>query len=68
MFIALEITEHLYSLCILKQDRQCTHNVILRRVRESLLLWKSNVLYICLVCLSVRACSLAYPAYVRAIL
>ena len=29
-----------------KQGRQCTYNVILRRVRLSLLPWKSNKYYI----------------------
>jgi hypothetical protein len=43
--------------------RQCTYNVTLNRVRQSLLLWKSNKCYIC-VCAGarVRACSLAYQA------
>ena len=29
-----------------KQNRQCTYQVILRRIREYLLLWKSNIYYI----------------------
>jgi hypothetical protein len=47
-----------------KQDRQCTCNVTLRRrVRESLLPWKSNKYFISVcVCARVRACSLAHPA------
>ena len=38
-----------------KQDRQCTYNVILRRVRELLLPWKSdkNYIFVC-VCVYVR--------------
>ena len=51
------------------QDRQCTYNVTLRRVRELLLPWKSNEYYIFVcVCvwvpgrLGVRECSLAYPS------
>jgi hypothetical protein len=37
---------------------QCTICVILRRVREPLLLWRNNIYYI----FSVRVCSLSYPA------
>jgi hypothetical protein len=43
------------------KDRQCTYDVTLRRVRESLLPWKSNKYYVfrlckCLcVCLGARA-------------
>ena len=38
-------------------NRQCTYNVTLRRVRESLLQWKSNKYYILdCVCACVRAC------------
>ena len=36
-------------------DRQCTYNVILRRVRKSLVLWKNNQYYI-FVCVCERAC------------
>ena len=43
---------------ILQQDRQCTYNVTLRCVRESLLPWKDNEYYL-LVCVCVRACG--YP-------
>ena len=57
-----------------EQDRQCTYCVILRRVRESLFPWKSNkYIFVCVcarappgrigVCMRMRACSLAYPAY-----
>jgi hypothetical protein len=59
-----------------KHGRQCTCNVTLRRVRKSLLPWKSNKYYllICVcvraratgsvgVCIRVRAYSLAYPAH-----
>jgi hypothetical protein len=42
-----------------RQDSQCTCNVILRRVRESLLQWKSNKYYI-FVCVCVCACVLAF--------
>jgi hypothetical protein len=35
-----------------KQDRQCTYNVTLRRVRESPLPWKSSIMYFC-VCVCV---------------
>jgi hypothetical protein len=56
----------------MQQDRQCTYNVILRRVCELLLPWKTNTYYI-FMCVCVRArdrgrvhalcaCSLAYPA------
>ena len=60
-----------------KQDRQCAYNVIMRRVRESLLEWKSNKCYIfvCVctrafvrvpgrlgMCMPVRGCSLTYRA------
>jgi hypothetical protein len=38
----------------IKQDRQYTYNVTLKRVRESLLLWKSNKYYIFF---SVRLCA-----------
>jgi hypothetical protein len=37
-----------------KQDRQCTYNATLRRVRESLLLGKSNTYYL-LVCVCMHA-------------
>ena len=54
------------------QDRQCTCNVTLRRICESLLSWKSNkhCIFMCLCvrvpervggCMRVRACSLTYP-------
>ena len=36
-----------------KQYRQCTYNAIMRCVRESLLLWKSNIYYI-FVCVRAR--------------
>jgi hypothetical protein len=36
----LETAPYIKMKC--KQDRQCTHNVTLRRFRESLLPWKSN--------------------------
>jgi hypothetical protein len=44
-----------------KQDRQCTYNVTLRRVRESLLPWKSSKYYISVYmcareCVSVSGC------------
>jgi hypothetical protein len=53
--------------------RQCTYNVTVRRVRESLLQWKSkkNITYLCVfararayssVCMHVRPCILAYRA------
>jgi hypothetical protein len=50
-----------------KQDRQCTYNATLKRVRESMLQWKSNK-YCLLVCVCVRvrlypgawACAWAY--------
>ena len=52
-----------------KQDKQCTYNVTLTRVRESLLPWKSNKYYVfvCVcgrvgVCMRMRACSLVYTA------
>ena len=38
-----------------KQDRQCMYNVTLRRVREPLLMWKSNK-YFLLLSVCVRAC------------
>ena len=38
-----------------KQHRQCTYNVTLRRVRESLLPWKSNKY-----CIFVRVCVCAH--------
>ena len=38
-----------------ERERQCTYNVILRRVHESLLPWRSNKYYL-LVCVCVRAC------------
>jgi hypothetical protein len=38
----------------MKQDRQCAYNVTIRRVRESLLVWKSNKYYI-FVCVCPRA-------------
>jgi hypothetical protein len=42
------------------QDRQCTYNVTLRRVRESLLQWNSKTYSIfCCMCECVRACSSA---------
>ena len=48
-----------------EQDRQCTYNVTMRRVRKSLLPWKSNkydiFLCVCVVCL--HACSLTNPAF-----
>jgi hypothetical protein len=37
-----------------KQGRQCTYNVILRRIRETLLPWKSNKYYT-FVCMCARA-------------
>jgi hypothetical protein len=40
------------------QDKQCTYNVTLKRVRATILQWKSNVYYITCVCI----CSLMYPA------
>jgi hypothetical protein len=62
-------------MLITHQDRQCTYNVTLKRVRESPLPWKSNKYCICVrvrkcvrvsgdvgVRMRVRACSLAYPA------
>jgi hypothetical protein len=57
------------SLCILEQDRQCTYNVTFRRVRESLLPWKScNITYwsvcvcVCVwVCVCVCVCVRGYP-------
>jgi hypothetical protein len=40
----------------LKQDTQCTYHVTLRRVRESLLQWKSNITCVCVcVCVCARA-------------
>jgi hypothetical protein len=60
----------------LKQDRQCTYNVTLRRVCKSLLPWESRKYYIfvcvCVrvcpgawacVCARMHACSVAYPAW-----
>jgi hypothetical protein len=38
-----------------ERERQCTYNVTLRRVHESLLPWRSNMCYL-LVCVCVRAC------------
>ena len=46
-----KLEQNLYR--ITKQDRQCQYNVILRRVRESFLLCKSNKCYILGVCASV---------------
>jgi hypothetical protein len=57
-----------------KQDRQCTYNVTMRRVRESLLPWKriKYYIFVCVyewvpgrvsVCILVGACSLPYPAF-----
>ena len=40
-----------------QQDGQCTYNVTLRRVRESLLPWKSNKYYMLVCwCMRARAC------------
>jgi hypothetical protein len=40
-----------------EQQRQCTYNVTLRRVRELLLPWRSNKYYIFVcVCVDVRTC------------
>ena len=43
---------------IFKLDRQCTHDVIYRHIRATILSWKSNIYYIFWVCI----CSLSYPA------
>jgi hypothetical protein len=43
-----------------KQDRQCTFNVTLRRVRESVLPWKRNKYYL-FVCLSARVRACGWP-------
>jgi hypothetical protein len=66
-----------WKLCETEQDRQCTYNVTMRRVCESLLQWKSNTyyIYVCVrvcarawvpmrvgVCMRVRACTPANPA------
>jgi hypothetical protein len=42
---------------VLEQDRQCMYNVILRRIHESMLKWKSNKYYI-----FVRACACVHVA------
>jgi hypothetical protein len=47
-----------YTACKLqyaKQDRQCTHNVILRRVYETIVAWKSKKYYTFL-CVCVCVC------------
>jgi hypothetical protein len=51
------------AMVVTTQDRQCTYNVTLRRVHESLLPWESNKyhIFVC-VCMRVRVCSLTYPA------
>jgi hypothetical protein len=41
----------------IEQDRQCTYNVTIRRVRESLLPWKSSKYYLLVcVCMGARKC------------
>jgi hypothetical protein len=53
-------TENWKVTIVKTQDRQCTYNVTKRRVRESLLQWKSNKYYIfacvCACLCVVRAC------------
>jgi len=41
-----------------EQDRQCAHNVTLRRVRATIVALESSMYYICWVCVY----SLSYPA------
>jgi hypothetical protein len=45
--IILYITIAINLTSILKQYRQCTYNITLRRIREILLPWESNKYYIC---------------------
>jgi hypothetical protein len=47
----------MHGLFNIQQARQCTYNVILRRVRELLLPWKSSECYLLVcVCMRARAC------------
>ena len=53
----------------LKEKRECTYNVTLRRVRESLLLWKSDTYYIFLcVCACVHVGTRVRGQCVRVVL
>jgi hypothetical protein len=51
----IEVSDGEEMLENLKQDSQCTYNITLRRVCESLLLWKSSKYYI-FVCVHVHKC------------
>jgi hypothetical protein len=54
-YLMLTVLFLILSFTKFQQARQCMYNVKLRRVRESLLQWKSNKYYL-LVCVCVRAC------------